>query len=437
VLAASIDKPVIDIGRNFAMLLVSDLFKTLASKKAEPHTASVAFPPNAVSHPSSDVVRREFRHLMWTDADGNLLKAPVEVIVTTRLERTAGKYLIGDLVYTLSLMPGEEVRLFTTDRRTHFSLDSQTKIGYQTASTFEDQMYMSSMDSFFGQLSSQQWAHGEAGSSGSFQAHGEASGAFESFFSGPDADMNGSFNTNSFADFVGGMSAQASTAHHLSATATNTASAVSVGSVGIRNSIEGKLDTHVEMNYRSFRNPSRTRAITFYFFQIRRAHTVRFLVDSITVSSPERTMWRMAKSATDGVGAAALHISAQPSNLSKYKDFRDAHALITQELVNKQLLVPEGAAHVTPELVRTQTSYNQEFSLPTPGLFVRGSRDLADVADPSIFREFTQFGGVIGNGLESLGVSFIERLGSGIVPAVMNTVVAAQALLSGANASLP
>jgi hypothetical protein len=426
------------IGRKLAMLLVSDLLKALALKKAKEAPAPAAgFPPNLAGQASSDVVRREFRHLMWTDADGNLLKAPVEVVVTTRLERTAGRYLIGDLVYTLSLLPGEEVRLFTTDRRTHFSVDSETKIGYQTASTFEDQMYMSSMDSFFGQLSSQQWAHGEAGSSGSFQAHGEASGAFESFFSGPDADMNGSLNTNSFADFVGGMSAQASTAHHLSATATNTASAVSVGSVGIRSSIEGKLDTHVEMNYRSFRNPSRTRAVTFYFFQIRRAHTLRFLVDSITVSSPERAMWRMARSVSDGIGAAARNVSAKPSNLSSYNDFRAAHALVTQELANKQLIVPQGLSYGTPELVRTQTSFNQEFSLPTPGLFVRGGRDIVDVADPSIFREFTQFGGVVADEFERAGVSFIERLGSAIVPAVMNTVVAAQAILSGANASLP
>jgi hypothetical protein len=90
-----------------------------------------------------------------------------------------------------------------------------------------------------------------------------------------------------------------------------------------------------------------------------------------------------------------------------------------------------------PEQVRTHTSFSQEFSLPTPGLFVRGGRDIANVADPSLFREFTQFGGVIADELEGLAVSVIERLGSGIVPAVMNTVVAAQALLSGANASLP
>jgi hypothetical protein len=224
----------------------------------------------------------------------------------------------------------------------------------------------------------------------------------------------------------------------VSATATNTASAVSVGAIGIRNNIEGKLDTHVEMNYRSFRNPSRTRAVTFYFFQIRRAHTMKFVVDSINVSAPERTMWRLAREVAPVFSASVpAPVSAAPKNLDKYGAFVSARNVITKELVDKQLLIPQGTGHTMPDLVRSSTNYSQEFTLATPGLFVRGGRDMADVADPSIFREATSVGGVIADELESLAVSFIERLGSGIVPAVMNKVVAAQALLSGANASLP
>ncbi len=418
------------------MLLVDQNRQAQAKKPRENVQESPLFPVNLVSKPSSDVVRRDFRHLLWTDGHGRDLKAPVEVIVTTRLERSSGEYVIGDLVYTLSLLPGEEVRMFTTDRRTRFSLDSETKIGYHAAATFEDQMYLSAMDTFFGQMSSSQWAHAEGGTSGSFRAHAESSGVFESIVSGPEADMNGSFNTNSFADFVGGMSAQASTAHHVSATATNTASAVSVGAIGIRNSIEGKLDTHVEMNYRSFRNPSRTRAVTFYFFQIRRMHRVRFWVDSITVSAPERTMWRMAKAPQNGV-ATKLAVGIKPTNLGEYEKFQEARNLVAQELVDKQLLSPKLGGYAMPEVVRTQTTFDHVFSLPTPGLYVRGGRDLADVADPSLFREITQFGGVIADEAERVAVSFVERLGSGIVPAVMNSVVAVQALFSGANASLP
>lgn len=412
--------------------------KAKTATTPQPAASEPPLPANLVANPAKDVIQRDYRHLLWTNADGVELKAPVEVLVRTHLERTAGDYVLGDLVYTLSLLPGESVQMFSTDRRTRFSIDSTTNIGFHTAATFEDHMYVSSMDSFFGQLNAQQWAHADAGTSGSFKSHAEASGAFESFFSGPEADMNGSFNVNSFADFVGGMSAQASAAHHMSATATNTASAVSVGAIGIRNNIEGKVDTHVEMNYRSFRNPSRTRAITFYFFQIRRMHRVRFWVDSITVSAPERTMFRLRP--TPALIAAAATPAPHPSkppNLSSYADFRHAHGVVTKELVDRQLLTPINGGHEMPNTVRTRTTFEREFSLATPGLFVRGARDIVGVADPSLFRELTNLGSVIGDEVESLAISFVERLGSGIVPLVANTVAAAQAIISGANASVP
>jgi hypothetical protein len=418
-------------------MLLLDRHRRTFAKKSNGHSHEAPpFPLHFASKGSSDVLRRDFRHLLWTDAGGTPLKAPVEVIVTTRLERSGGEYVVGDLVYTLSLLPGEEVQMFTTDRRTRFSLDTETKIGYHTATTFEDQMYMSAMDTFFGQLSASQWAQADASTSGSLQAHGDTSSVLDGLLSGPSADMTGSFNTNSFADFVGGMSAQASTAHQVTASATNTASAVSVGAVGIRTNIEGKLDTHVEMNYRSFRNPSRTRAVTFYFFQIRRMHRVRFWVDSITVSAPERTMWRMANVPQNGV-TPHLAAGAQPTNLADYANFRDARELVAAELVGKQLLAASNGGYAMPEVVREQTTFDQVFSLATPGLYVRGGRDVSDVADPSLFRELTLFGGIIADEAESLAVSFVERLGSGIVPAVVNTVVAAQALISGANAAAP
>lgn len=406
----------------------------LLNRRHQKHVSradTLPFQANLITTPSCDVVTRTFRHLLWTRKDGSMLDAPAEVVVRTRTERTGGEYILGDLVYTLSLLPGEEVRIFTTDRRARFSVDATTKIGYQTSATFEDHMYLSSMDSFFGRLSASQWAHADAGTSGSFSAHGETSNVFESLFSNPDADMNGSFNVNSFADFIGGMSAQASAAHQMSATATNTASAVSVGAIGVRQSIEGSLDTHVEMNYRHFRNPSRTRAVTFYFFQIRRMHRVRFWVESLSVSAPERTMWRLRP---PGNTARSPNL---PPNVDSYAQYRAAHALVTQELIDKQLLVPHGSGHVMPESVRAQTTFEHEFSLPTPGLCVRGARDKGVVADPSLFREVSEVGGLIADKVEGVALSFIERLGDGIVPAVVNGVVGVQALLSGATASLP
>ena len=149
-------------------------------------------------------------------------------------------------------------------------------------------------------------------------------------------------------------------------------------------------------------------------------------------------MWRMARVAAANGKAAALSAAASgPANIGNYQDFRASRAVVESELVSKQLIAANSNGHSLPDAVRTQTTFEHEFSLPTPGLFVRGGRDVADVADPSLFREVSSVGGVIADELEGLAVSFIERLGSGIVPAVMNKVVAAQALWSGANASLP
>src|SRR5262245_38829667 len=52
---------------------------------------------------------------------------PVEVIIHSRLQRCPGPLVLGDLVYSQTLLPGEKVRLFTSDRRTRYTFDSSTK----------------------------------------------------------------------------------------------------------------------------------------------------------------------------------------------------------------------------------------------------------------------------------------------------------------------
>src|SRR4029078_11730090 len=51
---------------------------------------------------------------------------PVEVVITARLERCPGPMVQGDLVYTTTLLPGEKVRLFPTDRKTQFVHTAET-----------------------------------------------------------------------------------------------------------------------------------------------------------------------------------------------------------------------------------------------------------------------------------------------------------------------
>ena len=51
---------------------------------------------------------------------------PVEVLLHFRFERCSGDLGLGDLIYTTTLLPSEKVRLFTSDRHSRWSFDSET-----------------------------------------------------------------------------------------------------------------------------------------------------------------------------------------------------------------------------------------------------------------------------------------------------------------------
>src|SRR5262245_51039034 len=84
---------------------------------------------------------------------------PVEVKVITRFERCPGPMSLGDLVYTTTLLPGEKVRLFTTDRRTRFTFDSSTKVSYRNEQSSEEHFYLASFSDFMSDITARDSLH--------------------------------------------------------------------------------------------------------------------------------------------------------------------------------------------------------------------------------------------------------------------------------------
>ena len=72
-----------------------------------------------------DVIDFRYRLIHRAPTGGEPAIALVEVILHYRLERCPGPLTLGELVYTTTLLPGEKVRLFTTDRKTRFTFDSE------------------------------------------------------------------------------------------------------------------------------------------------------------------------------------------------------------------------------------------------------------------------------------------------------------------------
>jgi len=104
-----------------------------------------------------------------------------------------------NLLYTTTLLPGEKVKLFTSDRRTMFTFDSDSKLSYRNTQSSEESFYMQQMsDSLFdttardsGNSSNQSHAH--------VDGHGDARVDILSL--GGSANMSGNFDSNSLSTF--------------------------------------------------------------------------------------------------------------------------------------------------------------------------------------------------------------------------------------------
>lgn len=64
--------------------------------------------------------------------DGNRRRVNVEVILRFKFSRCTLGLTLGDPAYSTTLLPGEKVRLATTDRRSRFSYDSESKLSYRS-----------------------------------------------------------------------------------------------------------------------------------------------------------------------------------------------------------------------------------------------------------------------------------------------------------------
>jgi len=228
-----------------------------------------------------DVLDFHYRQIYNTTVQVNNQPVRVEVTLQTHLERCPGPLALGDLVYSTTLLPGEKVRLFTTDRRTQFSFDSASKVSYRHQQTSEERYYMAGVNNYMSDLTIRDSSRANNVSGGSFSSQSGTSGFFETLFSGPSVDVSGSYNAFSSSDFLREVSQHARSSHYRSEMATRAANSVSVGEVQTRTHTEGESEDHFESSSRVFANPNHCHAVTFLFYQINKTQTVKFTLESI------------------------------------------------------------------------------------------------------------------------------------------------------------
>src|SRR6266702_6993107 len=181
--------------------------------------------PELAECPPCDVIDLRRRLLFPVQTEKGQVN--VEVILHTRFSRCSGPFALGDIVYTTTLLPGEKVRLATTDRRSRFSFDSESNLSYRSEQMSEEQYRMSAFRAAMSDQSSTDNGSSRSTDKGSWDFHCDASGSIGFMSASADANARGTHNAESTSEYLQQHSAHASMADNLSVESTRKAHSLS------------------------------------------------------------------------------------------------------------------------------------------------------------------------------------------------------------------
>lgn len=213
----------------------------------------------------------------------NRRRVMVEVILHFKFSRCTLGLTLGDPAYSTTLLPGEKVRLSTTDRRSRFTYDSESKLSYRSEQISEEQYYMTATQKYMADASAAQSGHAESSSEGQWDFHGDAEGSIGIFSLSASAstNANGSHNNHSVSDYLNQQKSHMESAANQAVSATRKAHSVSVGEVSSRTHIEGESEDHFEASSREFSNYNKCHAVTYMFYRLNKKQKVKFELVSI------------------------------------------------------------------------------------------------------------------------------------------------------------
>ncbi len=359
----------------------------------------------------------------------------VEVIFHTRFTRCPGPLALGEIAYTTTLLPGEKVRLATTDRRSRFSFDSESKLSYRSEQISEEQYRLRALRAFMSDENVVDRGRDNYTEQGKWDFHGDASGSLGFFSASADANARGSHSGSSASDYLREHRAHAEMSDNQSVEATRRAHSVSIGEVSSRTHTQGESEDHFEASSREFTNHNQCHAVTFLFYRINKTETIKFELVSIerrvldtaapmpVPANPFRPLGQVATipqevPATNlqrvatldrsivsdqkvqvqalaqlprasqavgvfalvGTGAAAATLGDQTPLADALRD--KAAAFVDEQLVKQGLLDKVGG--VTSPKAKAEVGYERRTSIPTAGVIVKACLDACSTCEPAL-----------------------------------------------------
>jgi len=396
--------------------------------------------PELETAPICDVL--DFRrHLVYPtsvrSATGQAVQ--VEVILHTRFTRCPGPMALGDIVYSTTLLPGEKVRLATSDRHSRFSFDSETKLSYRSEQISEDQYRLRALRSFMSDENVTDRGSDNYSEQGKWDFHGDASGSLGFLSASASTNAKGSHSASSTRDYLHEHRAHAEMADNQSVEATRKAHSISIGEVSTRTHSQGESADHFEASSREFSNPNKCHAVTFLFYRINRTEKITFELVSIErrvldpvaplpvpanpfrgvgqvatvpqdvpATSPKRAEVQSAAIASEtqlravvtapstprvsGVLRTALlnpALAAADIAVGTQQPLADelrvkALAEVDAQLVRQKLI--DRAGGLASKSIQEEIGYTRETSIPTGGVIVKSCLDDCDICEDEVHR---------------------------------------------------
>jgi len=343
------------------------------------------------------------------------------IILRFRLTRCSGPLSLGDIAYSITLLPGESVRLFTSDRHSRFSFDSETDLSYRQHTTSEESMFMAGMANAVSNVN----VNEQGGSTSTFHSSavggGGGLGIDLGFISFGGSASGSSYDSKATNDFARNLSQHADSSSRHMEVATRAASSTTIGEVSTRTHSEGDSEDQYESSSRTFVNPNRCHALTYLFYKLNKCQILRWeligidrivldpnaptdvqlnnpppsngvtvIPDGILATSEKRPT--VVQTATASLASeqsslrlfnAALFTGVAGSGTVTAAARDAALKAADAELIKEGLLTKAG--EVSPEAAKL-FNWEREIALPTAGIIVKGCLDECDTCEPELER---------------------------------------------------
>ena len=386
-------------------------------------TDQVGCCPKLVERPVCD--RVDLRYSLPTRVTVKDHVVPVQVIFHFRLERCSLGLAMGDLAYSTTLLPGEQVRLFSSDRHTSWSYDSATAQSWRNQTTSEESYLTWGIAKAVSDLTIAESGGGSTSSSNSWAEGGGSAGIDLGIISIGGGGGGGSYDASSSYDFSRNLSQHAQSMTTQVAAGVRASSSTQIGEAQQRTHAQGESEERIESSSRVFSNQNKCHAVSYLFYKLMKIQKIKFTLvaiervvnDSVTPTLVDKRpapdiasmvavrpqeilasqanrldIERMARvsvqeqqrvSATMTMMSSAQMLNAATIKPTISADLR-AHALAQSAVdLSKAGLVDAKTGNVTEKII-AELSWEREELLPTPGLIVKGCLDDCCTCEPEL-----------------------------------------------------